>query len=52
MEAFVPRRHPPGEAQVDFGFSYVDVAGEQQVAKQFQRLQSHYLFNAQFCLTR
>ena len=27
-EVFVPPSHPPGEAQVDFGFAYVDVAGE------------------------
>jgi len=27
-EVFVPLSHPPGEAQVDFGFAYVDVAGE------------------------
>jgi transposase len=25
-EVFVPLSHPPGEAQVDFGFAYVDVA--------------------------
>jgi hypothetical protein len=32
-EVFVPLSHPPGEAQVDFGFAYVDVASEQlQVA--------------------
>ena len=29
-EVFVPLSHPPGEAQVDFGFAYVDVAGERQ----------------------
>ena len=29
-EVFVPISHPPGEAQVDFGFAYVDVAGERQ----------------------
>ena len=116
-EVFVPLSHPPGEAQVDFGFAYVDVAGERQqvalfvmslpysdalyiqafprecteafleghnrafrfiggvprkirydnskiavakitgsrerqVTKEFQRLQSHYLFQAQFCLVR
>ena len=27
-EVFVPLSHPPGEAQVDFGFAYVDLAGE------------------------
>jgi transposase len=26
-EVFIPLSHPPGEAQVDFGFAYVDVAG-------------------------
>ena len=116
-EVFVPLSHPPGEAQVDFGFAYVDIAGERQqvalfvmslpysdalyiqafprecteafleghnrafrfiggvprkirydnskiavakitgsrerqVTKEFQRLQSHYLFQAQFCLVR
>jgi transposase len=116
-EVFVPLSHPPGEAQVDFGFAYVDVAGERQqvalfvmslpysdavytqafprecteafleghnrafrfiggvprkirydnskiavakitgsrerqVTKEFQRLQSHYLFETQFCLVR
>ena len=29
-EVFVPLSHPPGESQVDFGFAYVDVAGERQ----------------------
>ena len=29
-EVFVPLSHPPGEAQVDFGFAYVDIAGERQ----------------------
>jgi transposase len=116
-EVFVSLSHPPGEAQVDFGFAYVDVAGERQqvalfvmslpysdalyiqavprecteafleghnrafwfiggvprkirydnskiavakitgsrerqVTKEFQRLQSHYLFQTQFCLVR
>jgi transposase len=116
-EVFVPLSHPPGEAQVDFGFAYVDVAGERQqvalfvmslpysdavyiqafprecteafleghnrgfrfiggvprkirydnskiavakitgsrerqVTKEFQRLQSYYLFETQFCLVR
>jgi len=116
-EVFVPLSHPPGEAQVDFGFAYVDVAGERQqvalfvmslpysdavfiqafprecteafleghnrafqfiggvprkirydnskvavakitgcrerqVTREFQRLQSHYLFETQFCLVR
>ena len=116
-EVFVPLSHPPGEAQVDFGFAYVDVAGERQqvalfvmslpysdalyiqafprecteafleghnrafrfiggvprkirydnskiavakitgsrerqVTTEFQRLQSHYLFETQFCLVR
>jgi transposase len=32
-EVFVPLSHPPGEAQVDFGFAYVDLAGQRcQVA--------------------
>lgn len=116
-EVFVPLSHPPGEAQVDFGFAYVDLAGERcqvalfvmtwpysdaifmqafprecteafleghnrafgfcggvprkirydngktavarvtgyrtrQVTREFQRLQSHYLFEPQFCLVR
>ena len=116
-EVFVPLSHPPGEAQVDFGFAYVDIAGERQqvalfvmtlpysdsifiqafprecteafleghnrsfrfiggvprkirydnskiavakitgsrerqVTREFQRLQSHYLFDTQFCLVR
>ena len=116
-EVFIPLSHPPGEAQVDFGFAYVDVAGERhqvalfvmslphsdalyiqafprecteafleghnrafrflggvprkirydnskiavakitgtrerQVTSEFQRLQSHYLFETQFCLVR
>jgi len=29
-EVFIPLSHPPGEVQVDFGFAYVDVAGERQ----------------------
>lgn len=33
QEVFLPLVHPPGEAQVDFGFAYVDLAGERvQVA--------------------
>jgi transposase len=116
-EVFVPLSHPPGEAQVDFGFAYVDLAGvrcqvalfvmtwpysdaifvqafprecteafleghnrafrfaggvprrirydngkiavaritgsrTRQVTHEFQRLQSHYLFEPQFCLVR
>lgn len=32
-EVFLPLKHDPGEAQVDFGYCYVDIAGEpQQVA--------------------
>ena len=27
-EAFLPLSHPPGEAQVDFGFAEIDLAGE------------------------
>lgn len=29
-EVFLPLRHDPGEAQVDFGYAYVDLAGERQ----------------------
>jgi transposase len=29
-EVFLPLSHPPGEAQVDFGFAYVKVRGKQQ----------------------
>ena len=29
-EVFLPLAHPPGEAQVDFGYAYVDLAGERQ----------------------
>jgi transposase len=29
-EVFLPLKHDPGEAQVDFGYCYVDVAGERQ----------------------
>lgn len=29
-EVFLPLRHDPGEAQVDFGFCYVDLAGQRQ----------------------
>jgi len=33
QEVFLPLAHPPGEAQVDFGYAYVDLAGERvQVA--------------------
>ncbi|QDU88970.1 Integrase core domain protein [Pirellulimonas nuda] len=33
QEVFLPLSHPPGEAQVDFGYAYVDLAGERvQVA--------------------
>jgi transposase len=28
QEVFLPLSHPPGEAQVDFGYAYVEVAGE------------------------
>lgn len=28
QEVFLPLSHPPGEAQVDFGYAYVDLAGE------------------------
>ena len=39
-EAFIPLSHPPGEAQVDVGFAYVDVAGcRQQVALFVRSLQ-------------
>lgn len=116
-EVFVPLSHPPGEAQVDFGFASVNLAGERQqvalfvmslpysdtlyiqafprecteafleghnrafrfiggvprkirydnskiavakitgsrerqVTREFQRLQSHSLFETQFCLVR
>jgi len=34
-EVFVPLSHPPGEAQVDFGFASVDLAGERQQAALF-----------------
>lgn len=30
QEVFLPLSHPPGEAQVDFGYAYVDLAGERQ----------------------
>jgi hypothetical protein len=36
-EVFVPLSYPPGEAQVDFGFAYVDVAGERQLSAQDAR---------------
>jgi transposase len=117
QEVFLPLSHPPGEAQVDFGFAEVDVGGkrqqvalfvmslpysdavyvqvfprecsevfleghvrafsflggvprriaydnskaavakitgsrERQVTREFQRLQSHYLFAPHFCLVR
>ena len=29
-EVFLPLRHDPGEAQVDFGFCYVDLAGQRE----------------------
>lgn len=33
QEVFLPLSHPPGEAQVDFGYAYADLAGERvQVA--------------------
>src|SRR5207237_10078894 len=34
-EVFVPLAHPPGEAQVDFGFAEVVVAGERVTAAFF-----------------
>jgi transposase len=117
QEVFLPLSHPPGEAQVDFGFAQVTVRGvmtevaffvlslpyadavycqvfprectevflegharafaflggvprriaydntktavaqitgsrERQVTREFQRLQSHYLFTPHFCLVR
>lgn len=117
QEVFLPLSHPPGEAQVDFGYAYVDLAGERtqvalfvmtlpcsdavfvqafprecteafqeghrrafeffggvptrisydnsrvaiakitgsrsrQLTSEFLRLQSHYLFQAHFCLVR
>jgi transposase len=117
QEVFLPLSHPPGEAQVDFGFAEVVVGGvptsvalfvlslpyadavycqvfprectevfleghkrafaffggvprriaydntktavaqitgsrQRQVTREFQRLQSHYLFTAHFCLVR
>jgi transposase len=117
QEVFLPLSHPPGEAQVDFGFAEVSVGGvatqvalfvlslpysdavycqvfprectevfqeghrrafaflggvprriaydntktavakitgsrDRQVTREFQRLQSHYLFTAHFCLVR
>ncbi|QEG36184.1 IS21 family transposase [Bythopirellula goksoeyrii] len=30
QEVFLPLSHPPGEAQVDFGHAYVDLAGERE----------------------
>ena len=30
QEVFLPLSHPPGQAQVDFGYAYVDLAGERQ----------------------
>ena len=30
QEVFLPLSHPPGEAQVDFGYAYVDLDGERQ----------------------
>ena len=35
QEVFLPLSHPPGEAQVDFGHGYVDVAGERVQAALF-----------------
>lgn len=35
QEVFLPLSHPPGEAQVDFGFAEVDVAGERIKAALF-----------------
>lgn len=35
QEVFLPLSHPPGEAQVDFGYAYVDVAGERIQAALF-----------------
>lgn len=29
-EVFLPLKHDPGEAQVDFGYCYVDIAGERE----------------------
>lgn len=117
QEVFLPLNHPPGEAQVDFGYAYVEIAGElvqaalfvmtlpysdafflqafprecteafqeghqraleffggvprrisydntkiavtkitgsreRQLTREFLRLQSHYLFQAHFCLVR
>ena len=30
QEVFLPLSHPPGQSQVDFGYAYVDLAGERQ----------------------
>ncbi len=30
QEVFLPLSHPPGQAQVDFGYAYIDLAGERQ----------------------
>lgn len=30
QEVFLPLAHPPGEAQVDFGYAYVDLAGRRE----------------------
>ena len=35
QEVFLPLSHPPGQAQVDFGHGYVDVAGERIQAALF-----------------
>lgn len=35
QEVFLPLSHPPGEAQVDFGYAYVDLAGERVQAALF-----------------
>lgn len=34
-EVFLPLRHDPGEAQVDFGYCYVDLAGQRQQVVMF-----------------
>jgi transposase len=30
QEVFLPLSHPPGQAQVDFGYAYIDLAGERE----------------------
>jgi hypothetical protein len=51
QEVFLPLSHPPGEAQVDFGHGYVEVAGELiqrqgvvtlKVRARFDRLDSRF----------